>query len=225
MKTTYFERFAGFFAILAGIAAFLYTLTFFVFSRGNPQAGIVVGGILLMLAGLFVTPAMIAIYARLRETDAGFALWALIVGFFGLVGGIIHGGYDLAVAISPNVVAPVSGTVVSPAAQMDPRGLLTFGFFGLSLLFISWLVEKGGRFPRMFGYWGYVLGALSIWAYLARLIVVDPANLWLAIPALLTGFIFGPVWFIWLGIDLQRGIVEETARAAQQKPDLYCCSV
>lgn len=224
MKTTYFERFAGFFAILAGIAAFLYTLTFFVFSRGNPQAGAVVSSILLMIAGLFVTPALIGIYARVRETDAAFALWSLIIGFFGLVGAIVHGGYDLAVAISPIGVTPVSGMAVSPATQMDPRGLLTFGFFGLSLLFISWLVEKGGRFPRAFGYWGYVLGALSIWAYLARLIVVDPANLWLAIPALLMGFVFAPVWFIWLGIDLQRGMEEESATATH-KPDLYCCSV
>jgi hypothetical protein len=225
MKTTYFERFAGFFAILAGIAAFLYTLTFFVLARNNEQAGMVVGGILLMLTGLFMTPALVGIYARLRETDAAFALWALVISFFGFVGAIIHGGYDLAVAISPTGATPASNMSVTASSQMDPRGLLTFGFVGLSVLFIAWLVEKGGRFPRLMGYWGYALGVLSIWAYLARLIVVDPGNLLLAIPTLLAGFIFGPVWFIWLGVDLQRGIVDERVAATTHKADLYCCSV
>jgi len=133
-----------------------------------------------MLAGLFMTPALVGIYARLRETDAAFALWMLIIGFF--------------------------------------------GFVGLSVLFIAWLVE-GGRFPRALGYWGYALGVLSIWVYLARLIVVDAASLLLAIPTLWVGFIFGSVWFIWLGIDLQRRTMDERAAATAQKPDLHRCGV
>ena len=57
-----------------------------------------------MSGGLFATAALTAVYSRLKETDATFALWALLLSIAGAFGAIIHGGYDLANAINPPAV-------------------------------------------------------------------------------------------------------------------------
>ncbi len=38
------------------------------------------------------------------------------------------------------------------------------------------------------------------------------------------GFIFGPLFYIWIGVSLLRGTVDVRATNAK-RPDLYCCSV
>ena len=40
----------------------------------------------------------------------------------------------------------------------------------------------------------------------------------------MTGFIVGPLFYIWLGVALLRGTVDVRATQAK-RPDLYCCSV
>jgi hypothetical protein len=39
---------------------------------------------------------------------------------------------------------------------------------------------------------------------LGRLLILDPANLLIVIPALLTGFLLNPLWYVWLGDWLLR---------------------
>jgi hypothetical protein len=40
--------------------------------------------------------------------------------------------------------------------------------------------------------------------YLGRLIILDATSLVIVIPALLTGFIVNPLWYLWLGMQLRR---------------------
>jgi hypothetical protein len=124
------------------------------------------------------------------------------------VGAAIHGGYDLANAIN----APVSNAAseANLPNQVDPRGLLTFGIAGLSVLVIAWLMGQGGGFSRTLGLLGWALSILLIVIYLARLIVLQATNPVVLIPALLVGFILNPLWYLWLGLGLLRG-----AEAAQ----------
>jgi hypothetical protein len=49
------------------------------------------------------------------------------------------------------------------------------------------------------------LAVLFIVIYLARLIILDPANPILLWPVLLAGFVVQPAWYIWLGMLLFRG--------------------
>jgi hypothetical protein len=42
---------------------------------------VLLSGLFLMLGGLLSTAVLVAVYDRLRETDASFALWALLNGF------------------------------------------------------------------------------------------------------------------------------------------------
>jgi hypothetical protein len=83
--------------------------------------------------------------------------------------------------------------------------MLTFGIAGLGMWVIAWLILRGRQFPRGLGYLGYVTAALLIVVYLARLIVLDATSLLVVGPALVTGFIASPAWYVWLGVSLWRG--------------------
>jgi hypothetical protein len=188
-----FERFAGVCAILAGVSGFLYAVAFVILQNA------LLSGLFLMLTGLLTTAALVAVYERLRETDASFALLALLLGVAGALGSAVHGGYDLA-----NVVNPPPSMPDVPN-QADPRGLLTFGVAGTALFVVSWLIVRGRRFPRGLGYLGYVSAILLLALYLGRLIVLDPTSPVILGPALLNGFLVSPIFYVWLGLALLRG--------------------
>lgn len=194
MSNRSFERFAGLLAISAGTVGFLYTIAFIVLQSN------LLSGLFLMLGGLLSTSALVALYKRLQEMDAGFALWALLLGITGSLGSAIHGGYDLAIAISPPSSAPAD-----LPSQIDPRGLLTFGVTGVALFVLAWLMGRGGGFSKGLSYLGYVLALLMVILYLGRLIVLAPTNPVILVPAVLTGFLVNPSWYIWLGFTLWRG--------------------
>src|SRR5687767_5053055 len=191
MKTS-FEKFAGWGAILAGLSGLLYSISFIVLQSDLLSA------LFLMLGGLFSTSALTALYQRLRGTESGFALLALLLSLSAVLGSAIHGGYDLANAIHP----PASSTA-GPNA-VDPRGLLTFGVSGLGLFLLSWLLTQDMRFPKRLAYLGYLSATLMIILYLGRLIIVQATSPVIVIPALLEGFMVNPIWYIWLGLTFIR---------------------
>jgi hypothetical protein len=193
------ERFGGWCAVLAAVGGLLYALAFVVISRSNPALGGLLSALFLALNGLLAAGVMATLYERLRATHTVAALWALLLGSAGALGATIHGGYDLANAINP----PASLNVDLPNA-IDPRGLLTFGASGLSLWVIVWLMRRDQRSPKGLVYLGFLLAALLVFIYLARLIVLSPASPILLIPVLLAGFVVNPAWYLWLGIILLR---------------------
>ena len=193
LRLTSFERFAGVCAVLTGISGFLYAVAFVILQNA------LLGGLFLMLGGLLTTAVLIAIYERLRGTEAAFALWALLLGMAGALGSAAHGGYDLANAINP--ISAVSTELPNP---VDPRGLLTFGVAGIALFVVAWLIGHGGEFPRGLGYLAYASAALLLALYLGRLIVLDPTNPAILVPALLNGFLINPAFYLWLGLALLR---------------------
>ena len=134
MKTAAFEKFAGLSAILAGMAGFLYSLAFIVIARTAPSAGALLSALFLAVGGLLSLVALSGLYLRVREVDSGFALLALILGVTAAIGSMLHGGYDLANALNPpDVNIP---NVANLPSQVDPRGMLTFGVAGLSLIIV-----------------------------------------------------------------------------------------
>ena len=192
LRSTPFERFAGVYAVLAGVAAFLYAVAFIVLQND------LLSGLFLMLTGLLSTAALVAVYERLRETDTAFALFALLLGIAGAVGSAVHGGYDLANTINPPPSVP---DLPNP---VDPRGLLTFGVAGIALFVVAWLITRGGQFSKGLGYLGYTSGVLLVALYLGRLIVLDPTRPAILAPALLNGFLVNPAFYLWLGLALLR---------------------
>jgi len=194
-----YERFAGWSAIAAGVIGFLYALAFIVIQRSAPALGGFLSALALTLLGFFSVAALLGAYDRLRQTDAAFALWAVLLAVTGALGSLLHGGYDLA-----NSLNPPSAANADLPSQVDPRGLLTFAVAGLGLAVISWLIVKGGRFPRGLGYLGWLSAILLVLLYLGRLIILSPASAVILVPAILNGFLIGPAWYVWLGTALLK---------------------
>jgi len=190
-----FDRFAGVCAILAGAGGLLYGVSFVILKSSA------LSSLFLLLGGLLATFVFTALYSRLQAVNASFALWAFLLAIVGQLGAVMHGGYDLANAINPQ---PANAQLASLPSAVDPRGLLTFGLTGLSLLVIARLMGLSRSFPRALSYLAYLLAILLIVLYLGRLILLNPANPLLLGTALLSGFLVGPLWYIWLGIQLLR---------------------
>ncbi len=224
MKPIHFEKFAGACGFLAGLSVFLFAVSFFGIESAYQALGVWLSGLFLMLTGFFLTVLLIGIYARLRETDAAYALWGMLIGFFGAIAVLIDGSYTLAAAISSPGSSPSMMAAGAAPSAADPRGLLSLGLLGISFFIVSWLVIEGGQFPRAISYWGYVTAIAIVYLFIARLIIVNPTYLSIMVPALAAGFILLPGWYMWLGIDLMRGLVDEHVKSAKT-PDLYCCSV
>lgn len=207
MNALSFDKFAGLCAILAGIASFLYALAFILIAPRAPAVGGLLSALLLLLNGLLITAPLTAVYQRLRETDALFALWALILGLSGALGAAIHGGFDLATALNPPraIASDLAAALATVPSQVDPRGLLTFGVAGVALFVVAWLMGRGRAFPRGLGYLGYLLALLLVIIYVGRLTILDPAHPLLLAPILLAGLLANPGWYIWLGLALWRG--------------------
>jgi hypothetical protein len=199
-STRSFERSAGATAIVVGLCGLLYSVAFVIVSRASPDAGRFLSSLFLLLGGLLGIHVMAALYRRLRDIDAGFALVGFMFGFAGALGSTIHGAFDLANFLH----APAALTSDLPNA-VDPRGVLTFGLSGLAVLVIARLMSRGGGFPARLALLGYVSGVLLVLIYLGRLIVLDPASPLILAPAALEGFIVNPVWYIWVGMTLFRG--------------------
>ncbi len=211
MKSKAYEQFAGLCAILAGLAGFLYSIAFVVISRSAPLPGGLLSGLFLLLSGLLAGAALLGVYRRLREVEAGFATWGFILGFAGTLGSVIHGGYDLANTI--NLPATIPANLADLPSQIDPRGLLTFGLAGISLFVLSWLMGRGGGFPSGLSILGYVLAVLLVVIYLGRLIVLQAGSPLILLPAALAGFIVNPAWYIWLGLSLRSAPAAAGQRA------------
>jgi hypothetical protein len=158
--------------------------------------------VFLLLGGVLATPVLVVVRERLREAAPVAVFdWAILLVLAGALGSAVHGGYDLANAVHPQ--AAVNPDLPNP---VDPRGLLTFGLTGLALIFLGVLIARSGRLPRWLGSLACLNGVLLVLLYLGRLLILDPANLLIVIPALLTGFVLNPLWYAGLGVwFLRRG--------------------
>ncbi|HST04963.1 MAG TPA: hypothetical protein VLQ48_09525 [Chloroflexia bacterium] len=188
-----FDRFAGMSAIAAGVFGLLYSVAFVIIKNQ------LLYSICLLIGALATTVVIVALYRRVQSVEPGIAQLGLLVGVIAALGSAVHAGFDLGNAINP---PPNSATDLP--SQVDPRGLLTFGIAGLALLGLAWLMSRSTGFPKALPYVGYLLGALLIVIYLGRLIILDPNNLALLLPAAVAGLVVNPVWYIWLGLSLMK---------------------
>ncbi len=204
MNTRLYNNFAGIAAILAGIGVELYSISFVILAslRVAPGIGLSLSTILLLVDGLLTVIVFTALYLHVREMDSGFALLAILFGAGGALASAAHGAFDLA-----NIIFPPNPDVLASSnypSAIDPRGFATFGLTGLGLLFFAWLMSRGKTFPMRLVQLAFLLGILSVVIYLARLIILSPANPVVFIVIVVTGFIISPVFYVWLGSTLRK---------------------
>lgn len=199
-----FERWAGAAAIATSLGGVVYSAAFLggVVLGLNPELGALVASMALMIGGLLSTVVLVAIYRRVSPGASELALIGLVFAFMGALGGIVHGGYDLAIALNPPASDPI--TEAGLPSPVDPRGLLTFGMAGLGLLILAALAYRDGALSRPVSTFGIALAVLLILVYLGRLVILTPTNPLVAVPAGLAGVIVGPFFYFALGLELRR---------------------
>ena len=193
-----FDRFAGVCSIAVAFGALAFAAVFAVIVGGDSQTkpffALLLGGAILSV------PVLVAIFRRLRETDEAFALTALVLGLLGALGGILHGGYELAALETP------SSPAYYPGVEAVTKGVLRYGTAGLALALVGWLIVRSGRLPLVLGYVGMFGGALLVLIYFGRLFdFITPASHTSLIPPFLYGFVVHPIFYGTLGVLLWRG--------------------
>jgi len=183
-----FDRYAGWLSILAGVTGVGYALAFVVLKDAQLQA------IFLTLAPLLSVAGLVAVFERVRTIDSGYATLALALGAFGSLAASTHGAYDLGVVLHPSATDAVKDLPF----PVDPRGYATFGLTGMSLAILSFLARRTTEIPTWVGPLGLVLGLFLVVTWLGRLIVLDPTNILVLGPALVSGLL-SPIFFLLLG--------------------------
>src|SRR5436305_14833857 len=85
-----FERSSGATATVVGIGGFLYSISFVIVARSSPDAGRLLSSLILMLGGAPGIQVMAAIYPRLRDVDAGFALAGFMIEYAAALRSAVH---------------------------------------------------------------------------------------------------------------------------------------
>lgn len=184
---------ASLIAYIAAASWLLYALFFVVFKD------VQMSSIFLLIAGFASIEVAVSLYLKTRDVDEGWALIALILGAIGAAGVAIHGAYDLANTINPPLVMNTD-----LPSQIDPRGFLAFFISGAALLKFSYLMWVGKKEPKNLALLGFVSGIVLVLIYLGRLIILDPTSPMILYPVLLQGFILGPLWYLWLGVEFGK---------------------
>ncbi|MFN8561690.1 MAG: hypothetical protein U0703_08760 [Anaerolineae bacterium] len=66
-----FQKFAGMLAVLAGVAGFLYSVSFIIIARSSPELGASLSAFFLLLGGVLTGGALVGLYKRLEAGDNG----------------------------------------------------------------------------------------------------------------------------------------------------------
>jgi hypothetical protein len=152
----------------------------------------------LLVSGLLVGPAVVALTRRYQAAAPTALSWARILGVVAGFGTAAHG---LVTLLGVNELADKyrSGDAATRAAvavahaspsEVDPRGLATFCAAGLAVLVVGLAIR--GREPRL-GLLGVVLGIDMVVLFLATAAGVRPLVL---LTGGLASVVLGPMWWV-----------------------------
>jgi hypothetical protein len=187
-----FEQFAGLCAIGAGIFGIVELYGFVV------ADSLALFGLGLLVASLLALPVVVWLYRLIQPAGPSLALLVLLLVATGVLGAVVHGGDDLADALSPAGSVGPSGP-----NGVDPRGLLTFGLTGLGFVGLAVLVFRRGILPPGLVYMTFLLGVVLIAIYLGRILVFDAISPLVRVPAILGG-VGVPTLYFSLGLVFLR---------------------
>jgi hypothetical protein len=152
----------------------------------------------LLVSGLLVGPAVVALTRRYQAEAATALSWARILGVVAGFGTAAHGLVtllgvnELADKYKTGDAATRAAVAVAHASpsEVDPRGLATFCAAGLAVLVVGLSIR--GREPR-FGLLGVVLGVDMVVLFLATAAGAGPLVL---LTGGLASVVLGPMWWV-----------------------------
>jgi hypothetical protein len=197
--TARFERLAGYCSLFVAFGALVYAIIFVTIVEGNTETEPWFA--ILMLGAIVSIPVIVALYCVFAEYDQGLALTMLALGLFAALGGILHGGYELALLITP----PDVEIGAYPGPESIAKGVLRYLVAGLFLLLVAWLAWSSGLLQREIVLLAAAGGALLVFIYIGRLFdFITPGDYVSLLPPLAYGFIVHPLLYGWIGLHLLR---------------------
>ena len=187
-----FPRIGGWSAILVGVLSILYAFFFLVIAKRAEFVGTFGSWVILAASGIFSSAAYVALYGRVRSASEAAALWALLLGVASSFASLMHGGYEALL---------VGQGTAQLASEIDPRGLASFCVVGLVAFVFGWLITRGTALPKALGYLGMFNALLLVVLYFAT---VAGAQTLILISGGLTSILVGPIWWVWLGLQLMK---------------------
>lgn len=191
-----FGRFGGISAIIVGVLSILYAVFYLVIARQAVYVGMLGSWLILGASGIFSSAAFVALYQRVRSADEGFSLWALLLGVVASFATLIHGVYEAQLLTS-------TGSSPQVASEVDPAGVATFFVTGLVAFVFGRLILRSGMLPQRLGQLGMVNAVLLVVLFFATF---TGSQTLILLSGGLTSVIVGPIWWIWLGSELRKGV-------------------
>ena len=200
-----FDKFAGWSAILVGLLSLLYALFYLVISRQAEFLGAFGSWVILAVSGIFSSAAYVGLYQRLKTAFDGLELWALALGVMASFATLQHGAYQALLVRGLTISdAPTRESIDAARrlfSQVDPAGLAAFFVVGIVSFLFGWMILSSRKLPSGLGYLGILNAVLLVVLYFASSVGNQTLIL---ISGGLTSVIAGPIWWIWLGVSLQK---------------------
>ena len=159
------------------------------------------------LGALLALAVVLAVSENVRSVNEGWVRWTSNLATLGFAVVAIDNFRTLAFQ-SGRATAYLEGDAATKAAievsgpfSLDPQGWLGFGAVGLWVLVVSLLALRAGTWPKLLAYVGIAV-AVAYW-FVAAGFVLNLETL-IAVAAGLGGVILAPIWYIWIGLRLQR---------------------
>jgi hypothetical protein len=199
-----FQKIAGWSAVIVGVLSLLYALFYLVISRQSEYLGTFGSWVILGASGLFSSAAYVGLYQRLKSQFEGLGLWALALGVMSSFATLQHGVYQALIVRGLRISDAPTREAIDTArrlfSQVDPAGLATFLVVGIASFLFGWMILRGASLPKGLGYLGIINAVLLVVLFLASALGNQTLIL---ISGGLTSVIFGPIWWIWLGVSMQ----------------------
>ena len=158
-------------------------------------------------AAFMAIGVIVAVKSYLKNLDVDIFNWANVLGFIGY--SFMCANFTrLAFLLPLRAKRFVEGSEQLQQAMLgannlalDPTAILGFGFVGVWFLITNYLAMNSNSFAKELAYVGIIGGILHI---LVPIGTVFNEQMLLSIAAGLGGVVLGPVWYIWLGINMQK---------------------
>lgn len=137
--------------------------------------------------------------------------WTRMASIYGIAGyTVLAASFLTLIGFMPELArAYVNGDEIARTAivatglpETDPHGFLMFGGPATWLIVVNVLALRGRKLPVLHAWSGIILGLGHWGTVVADVFEIETLNL----AAAGAGALFYPIWFVWLGLQLLRGV-------------------
>ncbi|MFL2809213.1 MAG: DUF4386 family protein [bacterium] len=160
-----------------------------------------------VFVGILGLAIVISAYKYLKDLEEDIIAWSSILGLIGY--GVMCTNFSRIVDQLPKRAKFFvegdeqfqTAMLGANSINLDPSGLIAFGFVGFWLIIINYFARDKENYPNLLAYIGMVSGVLFFFVAIGN--IVDERIL-VKIAAGLGSLFLGPIWLIWFGLTLRK---------------------